>query len=172
MKVHIDKFMTHDVVVALWSETMSSAYSKMQTLSCRHLPVISDDGHLVGILSERDCQRAMYIPDESEADRFPKATFSPEATVSQFMTSQVVSVSPQDSIAKAARLMIAEKISSLVILDKERTSIMGILTQEDLLKALLWLLEEPNTSSVVRIGIERLEIPVGELAHLIAQTGI
>mgnify|MGYP001558314177 CR=1 FL=1 len=104
MKFKVEQSASQDVIAALWSETLASAYQMMKMLDCRHLPVISETGRLVGILSDRDVQRGMIVPLATTADLYPKAEIPEDALVSEFMSSPVVSVDRSDSISKAARL--------------------------------------------------------------------
>ncbi|HVK61879.1 MAG TPA: CBS domain-containing protein [Bdellovibrionales bacterium] len=170
MKDKVENNMSTEVVAALWSETLESAYNKMQTLSIRHLPVINDGGKLIGIISDRDIQRGMVIPAKETADFFPHAEFPSDAIVQEFMSTPVTSIDRTEDLAKAARLMIDEKISALVVLDKSRVT--GIITHEDLLKVLVLILEEREHSLSRFADRVRLETPVGAISHLLAQAGI
>lgn len=54
----------------------------------------------------------------------------------QFMTAKVVVASPETSLAEAARLLAQGEISGLPVVDAEG-QVVGIVTESDLLKALL-----------------------------------
>lgn len=170
MKFQVEGSASKDLVAALWSETLRSAYQKMRMLDIRHLPVINEAGRMVGILSDRDVQRGMIVPESSIAENFPKAEIPEDALVSEFMTSPVVSIDESESIAKAARLMIDEKISALAVVN--RNDLVGIITTEDLLKVLVTLLEDrshPVSRVFDKAGVETT---IGNVSHLLAQAGI
>ena len=63
--------MTRELVVASPDEDMDSALHKMQSIRCRHLPIV-DEGNLVGMLSLRD-----LLQVENAATR-QRATFLSE----------------------------------------------------------------------------------------------
>ena len=58
----IDKVMTKEIAVAAPAEYIDDALGKMNSLKCRHLPVV-DSGHLIGMLSLRDL---LQIDDEHQ----------------------------------------------------------------------------------------------------------
>jgi len=56
-------------------------------------------------------------------------------SVNDFMSKDVYVVQPNDTLARAKNLMISKKVGRLVVMEKDK--IVGILTKEDLAKALL-----------------------------------
>lgn len=60
----------------------------------------------------------------------------PAKTAKDIMTTKVVTVKPSTSIADAARLLVRRKISGVPVVDeKDKTKVVGILTEADLLAA-------------------------------------
>jgi CBS domain-containing protein len=60
----------------------------------------------------------------------------PAKTVEDIMTTRVVTVKPSTPIADAARLLVRRKISGVPVVDeKDKTKVVGILTEADLLAA-------------------------------------
>lgn len=171
MKFKVETSASKDLIAALWSETLASAYQKMKMLDCRHLPVINEAGQLVGILSDRDIQRGMIAPASAIAGRYPQVEIPEDALVSEFMSSPVITVESSDSLTKAARLMIDEKISSLAVVDGK--NLVGIITTDDLLKVLVAALEDREHPMRARF-VDRagIETAIGNVSHLLAQSGI
>ena len=170
MNIKVDQTSSHDLICALWSETLSSAYQKMKMIDARHLPVINEAGQLVGLLSDRDVQRGMLAPQSDIAGHYPKIVIPDDALVSQFMSSPVATIDSNDSVTKAARIMADEKISALCVV--HGNSLVGIVTSEDLLRLLVTVLEDeahPIGRFVDRAG---LKSSIGTVSHLLAQAGI
>ena len=67
----VGNVMTKELVVAAPDEDLESALHKMQSIRCRHLPIV-DEGNLVGMLSLRD-----LLQVENAATR-QRATFLSE----------------------------------------------------------------------------------------------
>ncbi len=60
----------------------------------------------------------------------------PAKTAKDIMTTKVVTVKPSTSIADATRLLVRRKISGVPVVDeKDKTKVVGILTEADLLAA-------------------------------------
>ncbi|MCS7187018.1 MAG: CBS domain-containing protein [Armatimonadetes bacterium] len=60
----------------------------------------------------------------------------PAKTAKDIMTTKVVTVKPSTSISDAARLLVSKKISGVPVVDeKDKTKVVGILTEADLLAA-------------------------------------
>jgi CBS domain-containing protein len=60
----------------------------------------------------------------------------PAKTAKDVMTTRVVTVNPSTSIEDAARLLVRRKISGVPVVDeKDKTKVVGILTEADLLAA-------------------------------------
>jgi len=67
-RTSVASVMTRDIVVAEPNEKLDDALQKMQSLKCRHLPVVKD-GNLLGMVSIRD------LLEVDDADKRERATF-------------------------------------------------------------------------------------------------
>lgn len=117
------------------------AFEMMRLRGFRHLPVLSSDDKIVGIVSDRDLRNAVVIytdPNSGVEDFFA----SDDATVDKVMVSDPVSVRPSDDIAFAIRLMRDQHFGCLIVSENDR--LVGILSYVDLLDVLLGLLKAPN----------------------------
>lgn len=88
-------------------------------------PVVDGDGALVGILTEKDCMRVVL-----------NACYHSEygGTVADFMTTEVESMNPEDSIADAARRFLDKRYHRYPVMDNDR--LVGVISRRDLLRAL------------------------------------
>jgi len=87
-----------------------------------HLPVVSGDGRLVGIVTAWDISKAVALTKRGK--------------VEQIMTRKVIVVNPSDPIDIAARKLEQHKISALPVVDG-KLKVIGIITSEDLSKLLV-----------------------------------
>ena len=88
------------------------------------LPVLRDD-QLVGIVSERDYARKVILLGRSSSD----------TPVWQIMTSDVVTVSPDDAVHRCMEIMTEKRIRHLPVVDKGK--LIGIISIGDLVKAVI-----------------------------------
>jgi len=113
--------MSADVVAIDANQSAEVAWSRMQRHGIRHMVVV-DDGHLVGVVSERD------LGGRSGGEiRRGRA-------VRELMTPNPVSAQPETTLRQAANLMRSRKIGSLPVLDGDR--LVGIVTATDVLDEL------------------------------------
>lgn len=167
----LKSYTSRQLVVASWKSRLEDAYSLMHARGVRHIPVVDDDDNLVGIISDRDFQRAMQV-EGSDLFAAPgeKVEFGPATIVRDFMSWPVETIEETQSVAEAARHMIDRKISALIVTRDEEA--VGIVTTEDLLRALLDAVEGPGDK--LKQNVEELvyRSPIGDIAQRIADIGI
>ena len=123
--------MTTPAVTIAEDRPIHEAGLLMQERGFRHLPVVTPEGRLVGLLSQRDLLRG--LPRKSEGPPAPPWDIH---RVGDLMSRTVLTATPDTPLREIARVLVAERISSLPILDKQG-SLVGILTATDLLRCLV-----------------------------------
>lgn len=117
----------------LWSvlptATVFDAISIMSEREIGALPVV-ENGELIGMLSERDYARKVILQGRQSRD----------TSVAEIMTSPVVTVAPQDTVADAMRLMTEHRIRHLPVVARGR--ILGIVSIGDLVNWIISAHEE------------------------------
>lgn len=113
-------------------ETLAKALSVMQEVGCRHLPVISGDGHVVGIISDRDCRSAMNSPFVMH-EKWEDDYLAQNLRVRAAMSPAPIVTEPDTPAAEAARLILANHIGCLPVMVGE--TLVGIVTTSDFLMA-------------------------------------
>ncbi|HNP70432.1 MAG TPA: CBS domain-containing protein [Kouleothrix sp.] len=106
-----------------------AALRLMQEHGMHHLPVVDRQGHLVGIVAERDLLLAVahYVQTPIE--------------ISEVMQRNVFTVAADTLLTEAATLMVRHKIGGLPVVDAEQ-QIVGVITETDIFKAFVAMLEE------------------------------
>lgn len=135
------QIMTKKLVKVRYDDSVRSAYQIMRERRIRHLPVSDELGELIGILSDRDLQRAMTPKAELSRGAEEEPEFDASFRVKDFMTWPVRSVSRDVTIEEVAQRMLNEKVSAFLVMDHGRNA-SGILTTDDLLKVLIHLLQK------------------------------
>jgi CBS domain-containing protein len=125
--------MTHPVVTVTTSTGLREAGELLCANGFTALPVVDEDGLLVGIVTEADLIRGRIPPDPRVHGRHPHATTLGPSLVADVMTAPVATLSASADISDAAEVMIDERIRCLPIVEDARP--IGILTRRDLLQA-------------------------------------
>lgn len=115
--------------------TVAEAEGLLEAHHIRHLPVM-DGNRLVGIISDRDVRLASMPRPRKESNH--RDALLQLIRVEQVMTRDPVAVAPHAPIQRAARLMLERRFGALPVVDGGE--LVGIISQGDLLKALLDLL--------------------------------
>jgi len=119
--------MTREPVTCAPEEPIHKIYSLIVSSGFIAFPVVQKD-EVIGIISRRDLLRAgnVRISVKNQAD----------TTVDRVMTTPVISVTPDDQVATAARLMVDHDISILPVID-ERKRIVGVIDRHDVSSCLI-----------------------------------
>lgn len=130
------EIMSSKLITIHFEASVAEAHELMTARKIRHLPVVDDDGAVVGLLSDRDVQRAMS-PKKSTQD----FDFDPSFQVKSFMSWPVRAVEEHEPVADVARRMLAEKVSAFLVFSAHQAPV-GIVTTDDLLRLLISLLHK------------------------------
>jgi acetoin utilization protein AcuB len=129
-------------------QTLEKALILMLKYNIRHLPVVdhTNTDKLVGIITERDLRLAAASPViDPDLDLKEMMRILSEHKVSEVMQPVLYTVTEDESILAACKIMRLSKRGSLPILQKDTEKLMGIITQTDLLDHLIRVLEPLNS---------------------------
>ncbi len=90
------------------------------------LPVVDDDGKLVGIVTEQDCLKAAHQDSYYGEPRY---------RVERIMSREIVSIDPDVDVAVAIELFLSHPYRRLPVV--KDGALLGVLSRRDCLKALL-----------------------------------
>lgn len=128
----IKTWMKHPVITVKPQDSVRHAREVMEERRINQLPVVVD-GHLVGIVTDRDLRDAFPSVFEAEEPRHHRGAEPSTIPVQDVMTANVLTLAPAASLADAARLMRRERIGAIPIVDGGR--LVGILSRCDVLDA-------------------------------------
>ncbi|MEE1769983.1 CBS domain-containing protein [Streptomyces sp. JV185] len=143
----VDDVMTHAVITVNRGAPFKDIVEAMRQWRISALPVVSDEGRVVGVVSEADLLLKAQGGDESRA-----------VTAGQLMTVPAVTVPRSSSIAGAARLMARGHLKRLPVVDDDGR-IVGVVSRGDLLK--IYLRPDEDIAEELRELIMTQLIPAG-----------
>lgn len=124
------------------------AYEIMQHGGFRHLPILDDQGDLIGIVSERDLLGVGVLHHDRETGA-AKLVTAPRVTVATVMVTEPITVTSDTSVMRAARIIRDRRIGCLVVCDAGR--MVGIMSYLDILGGAEAMQREPAPA---RAGLE------------------
>lgn len=115
-------------------KSLRKALEVMQSENIKHLPVMSQQGHLLGVLSDRDCRHALNSPFVMR-ERWQDEELTIRVLVRAVMTAAPIIIEPYVPADDAARMMLQHRIGCLPVMRGE--TLVGIVTRSDILVAFM-----------------------------------
>ena len=155
-------YMTPDPVFVSPDDNFPQAMHVLRKRGVRHLPVV-EEGQLVGVVVEKDLLSNQPSP-ATTLSLYEIYSLLEQLHVRQIMSRPVITVGGDCPLEEAARIMVANQISCLPVMDGEK--LIGIITETDVFKALVEVLggEEEGVRLVLR-ALDR----VGVLAKIVSR---
>ena len=129
--------MTTDPLTVTPTETIGQADELMNTNRIRQLPVV-EGKELVGIVTDRDIRSFLSGSLLEGPEAREKAL---NTKISEIMTTEPITVSPEDDLEEAVELLIEEKFGGIPVVDKS-AGLVGIVTYVDVLQCFWNRLQE------------------------------
>lgn len=134
----VAELMTTELITATKTESAFSLIRKMAK-RIHHVP-ITEDGKLLGMVSEHDVRRALALDKiQTIKEAAQEVRLMGDFDAGKIMSHSVETTTPDASLADAARQMVEQKVGSLPVIKDEK--LIGIITETDLLQACAATLE-------------------------------
>jgi acetoin utilization protein AcuB len=132
--MYILTYMKKDPVTVQPETTIAQVKEILASRHFRHLPVVDDSGHLLGMVTDRDIRSAYpssVITGDQARDEIVKIG---QAPVCEIMTWDVVYLTPYATLDDALILLDRQKVGALPVVDESRL-VVGIFSIRDLIRA-------------------------------------
>jgi CBS domain-containing membrane protein len=154
-KLRVSDLMTPDPVTVSPRDTVLTALELMRDSRIRHVPVVEDDGELIGILSDRDLSSAPAVivrrrsaEDADEVEEAEEEEIRGREAVRALPVQDVYVRDPETidedaDLSEAARILLENKFGCLPVMRGHE--LVGIVTESDFVRFVLGQLEgEPD----------------------------
>ena len=126
---YVSEIMTSPVFTTTKDTSVEEVWQYFVKKNVHHMPVVSDKGDIIGILSDRDILKKLITSDGRRDGVVNKR-------VEDIMSTDVITASPITDIRRIAKGMLEYHIGAMPIVD-EKGSIIGIITRSDILYAVI-----------------------------------
>jgi CBS-domain-containing membrane protein len=146
--VTVAEVMHGDVAVLQPRETLESATRRMSELRLKRLPVVDEEGRLVGILSRADVLRAV-------AESFPRepadGSHAGARTAGELMRSDAPVVLATAPLAQVVTAVASTRLNRAVVVDEDRR-VVGVVADADVLRSVGFGARPGVLSALMRAG--------------------
>jgi acetoin utilization protein AcuB len=110
--------------------SLADAWELVSKKGFRHIPIVSSEGRLVGIVSDRDLllKAALVSASDQQSDS--------GFTVDVIMKTKILTASPYADIRHIARVLFEHHVGAMPIVD-EQEKLAGMITRSDILRELI-----------------------------------
>jgi acetoin utilization protein AcuB len=156
----IEEIMKTDVAKLLPTDTITDAIGLMEARKIRHIPIVDQEGHLVGLVTVAKIRDAM--PSIFHANEHPEDLRKPLETI---MEKNVITGHPLDFVEEVAGLFYEHKISCIPIIQGRK--LVGIVTETDLLRTMVELTGAHQPGSQIEIKVPDLTGNLSDITAII-----
>jgi CBS domain-containing membrane protein len=133
-RTRVRDLMTEPVFTLSPNDTLECAQELMDARRIRHVPVVDEDGDLVGLVTQRDLARTVL----GRVDALPisaRHSILSSRRVRDMMTREVATADPDTDAYEAAATIFENKFGCLPVVEGSR--LVGILTEADFVRRFL-----------------------------------
>ena len=165
----IERKISKNPVVAYNDMTAVDALRLMRKENIAKVPVLDRKGNLVGVITEKDILKAS-LADEKNMSLLEMAYEVSNLTIDKLMTKDVITIGPNTSVEKAARLMITEDLSFLPVLEDQK--LIGVLSRSDMFSILMDLFGARNYGTRITFEVDDKIGTLAKISKVLAENNI
>ncbi|OLO40224.1 acetoin utilization protein AcuB [Alkalihalophilus pseudofirmus] len=154
----VEEIMSTNITTLKVTQTIQEAIEVMSKNRIRHIPVVDDDMHILGIVTDRDIRDAS--PSIFHSDEHKEDFLKP---VTEIMKVDVITAHRLDFVAEVSSIFYEYNIGCLPITEDEK--LIGMITETDILHTLVELMGAHQPSSQIDVQVENI---TGKLADIAA----
>lgn len=140
-KVLLKEIMTSPPIFVREDAPFSDVAEKIENKRIRHVPIVDKDNKLVGLMSQRDLYKIAPPHKLEDGEWFYDKEMLNAVILRAVMTKNPFALKPDNTVGQAVTAMVEHKYGCIPIVDDKRT-LLGIVTQIDILKMAVAILKE------------------------------
>lgn len=167
----VSQSMTRKVLTADKNDSIFTAQEQMKKAAIRHLPVVDDEGRLIGIVTDRDLRSAMPYSlikntcDEAEREKLAGMR------IEEIMSKNPITLNPAYTIQDALLMVQEHKVGAFPVVDEDN-KLKGILSVRDLLRAFINVMGIGQPGTLMGVLVEEKVGQLKQIVDAITEEGI
>ncbi|WP_423750629.1 CBS domain-containing protein [Salinirarus marinus] len=152
----VSQIQTDDVVTIGEKEHVGKVINRLRENGISRLPVVDDDGRLVGVVTTHDIVEFAVRDTERQGrgDRRGDLERMLDLPVYDLMTSPVLTTTPGESVRDAVARMLDNDVAGLVVTpEADDGEIAGVLTKTDVLRALTYTEKQQMDVQITNVAL-------------------
>ncbi|MCP4296038.1 MAG: CBS domain-containing protein [Proteobacteria bacterium] len=146
----VGKRMQKDPISLKLGQSLKDASRVIKLERVRHIPVVDEQNHIVGIITDRDVKKAS-ASDATTLDIHELLYLMDKIKIEDIMTKQVVTVDPSMPLEQAAKILHDKKFGCLPVVSGGE--LVGILTTADILQFLMDAMDVEDSCTRVEVSL-------------------
>lgn len=155
----IEQIMSRNVYTLTADSPIVDAMKLIELHQIRHIPVVDENDHLIGIISDRDIRDVS--PSIFHSTEHLEDFLKP---VSSIMKKNVITAHPLDFVEEISSLFYEHHIGCIPIVDDEK--VVGIITETDILHTLVELMGAHQPSSHIEVKVQNITGKLADIATI------
>jgi acetoin utilization protein AcuB len=156
----VEEIMKTEVASLLPTSTIADAIDLMEAKRIRHIPIVNDKKHIVGLVTVAKIREA--TPSIFHTNEHPEDL---KKTLDTIMETDVITGHPLDFVEETAGLFYEHKISCMPIINDKK--LVGIITETDLLRTMVELAGVHQPGSQFEIKVPNISGMLSDIASII-----
>ena len=137
--ITIEEFMTSEPYTLRETDSINDAWEIMIGKHIRHIPIVDDKNHVLGLVTQRDVLAATE-PGAIREAKSASPELKSDVTLAEIMIRDVKVIDKEDSLRQAALYLQSHKFGCLPVISGG--SLVGIITDSDFIDIAINLLEQ------------------------------
>lgn len=161
----VEEIMRRQVLTLKKYDTIESALKILIENHLRHIPIVDDENHVIGIISDRDIRDAS--PSILNVNNGHEALLNP---VEKIMTKNVITVHPLDFVEEVSAIFYEREIACLPVTKEGK--LVGMITEKDMLYTLIQLTGANQAGTQIEVKVRNVAGMLTNVAAIIGRRNI
>lgn len=161
----VEQIMNKDVISLTPDATIEEALQLLKEHKIRHIPIVSQDNEVIGIVSDRDVRDAS--PSSLMQDEEKEVLKNKIKTI---MTQPVITVHPLDFVEEIARIFYEKEFAAVPVVENDQ--LIGMVTEKHMLYTFIQLTGTHVQSSQIEVKVPHRPGILPEVAQIISEQNV